>query len=193
MKHEEDAVHILLVKNGQIMQLFFIREEIPDGMELFGFPAHLRNDKKLRNKAFREKKACFCVRVNAGKLFHETADICIFGKCRGPLQQTFCGVPVGEVGPGELDQEALILTGDIFLTQIFKILPVGFMSFKKLIERGKTGHLVVLRIPQPEHFQPVKRLCVVRFVMNDRVHGRLLEMFDKIRPLPRTTCAKSQR
>ena len=47
MVHQEHSIHVLLVKDGKIMDLLLIREEAVNGAEDIGLPAHLRYDEEL--------------------------------------------------------------------------------------------------------------------------------------------------
>ena len=151
------------------MNLLLIREKIPYGMKYFRPSAYLRHHKKLGYKALRKQKAGLTVRIQPVKLFHKCLHIWILPNRRRRFNQFFSCIPIRQIRPGQLNKEPVIIIGQILLPQILKILLPGFMLIKKLLQRGKGLHLMILRITFPKHLQSIIRIRKYHALMNRRI------------------------
>ena len=57
----------------------------------------------------------------------------------------------------------------IFFPEILEILLPGLVILQECVKRRERCHFMVLRIPFPKHFDPVKRKCQRSFFVNRRV------------------------
>ena len=190
MIHEEDVIHIPFVENSQIVDLFIVREQIFYRVKDLCPLTDLRDNKKLRHIAFRKNETGLPVRIDIRKLLHESPHIRVL--CRRPgtfnrlsgalnpfsgaldqfsgaLNQFFRGIPIWKVRPGKLHKEAVILIFLIFFPEIPEILLPGLVILQECVKRRERCHFMVLRIPFPKHFDPVKRKCQRSFFVNRRV------------------------
>ena len=99
MEHQQDIVHILLVKDRQIVRLLLIGKEVPYRMELLCPLTDFRDHKELGDKAFGEQKAGLAVRVQPLKLSQKSFHIGVSGKRRCPVDQLHGRVAVGKIRP----------------------------------------------------------------------------------------------
>ena len=75
MVHQEHGIHILLVKDCQVMNLLLIGEKAVDRAEDLCLPADFCYDKKLRDEALRKEETGLSVSVDVFELAQEGVHI----------------------------------------------------------------------------------------------------------------------
>ena len=151
VEHEEDVLHILLVKHGQKMRLLLVREQIPDGPDRLRAFADHRDHEELGHDALREEETGFPVGVKVRELLHEGFHVRVFRERPGLLNPLHRLIPVGKIRPGQLYKEPVILILRVLLPDRLIVLLPGFMLLYELLHRGEGCHFMVLRVTLPEH------------------------------------------
>ena len=199
MEHQEDVLHVLLVKDRQIVDLLLVREEVLHRVEGLRPLAHLRDDKKLRDEALRKQKTGLAVGVEILELGHERFDVgvwrrgmrdCSFALARrtgfvrrigfflraqGPRADQFFGrISIRQVRPGQLNEKLLILSGLILLLEFVEILLIGLVLLQQRVQRREGSPFMKLRVALPEHIEPFEGIAAPWLFMDRRVQDFLL-------------------
>ena len=72
MEHQQDRIHILLIKYGQIMDLFLIGEQAFDRLQDLRLFADLHDHKKPGYEAFRKQETGLVIRIQVPELGHKS-------------------------------------------------------------------------------------------------------------------------